>query len=336
VRDTRLVLVSAIAPVLWGTSYLATTQLLPAHRPLLAGALRALPAGLLLLAVVAGLARRRLLPRGVWWWRAAVLGLLNIGLFFALLFTAAYRLPGGIAAVVGAVGPFLVAGFAYPLLRERPARRTLLAGAIGLAGVSLLVLRAAVGLDPLGLAAAAGGVVTMSLGTVLGRRWGVPDGYDRRRTAVLALTGWQLTIGGLMLLPLTRLVEGPLPALSPTNLVGFAYLSLVGTAVAQFLWFQAVASLAPTRITALTLLSPLTAAALGWLVLAQSLSPGQLLGAAGVLAAVLLGATARPTPIRPTPIAAPAGPAHAGPLAGPLAADARLQPCPLLPQASTT
>jgi probable blue pigment (indigoidine) exporter len=65
--------------------------------------------------------------------------------------------------------------------------------------------------------------------------------------------------------------------------------------VAHFLWFQAVAALAPTRITVLTLLSPLTAAALGWLVLGQSLSPGQLLGAAAVLAAVLLGATARAT-----------------------------------------
>jgi hypothetical protein len=111
--------------------------------------------------------------------------MLNIGLCFALLFTAAYRLPGGIAAVLGAIDPFLVAGLAYPLLRERPARRTLVAGVVGLVGVAFLVLRATVGLDPLGLAAAAGAMASMSLGTVLGRRWGTPDGYDQRRTAVL-------------------------------------------------------------------------------------------------------------------------------------------------------
>jgi len=40
----------------------------------------------------------RRLPRGSWWWRAAVLGLLNFGAFFPLLFFAAYRLPGGVAA----------------------------------------------------------------------------------------------------------------------------------------------------------------------------------------------------------------------------------------------
>ena len=39
-----------------------------------------------------------------------MLAALNIGVFFPLLFVAAYRLPGGLAAVVGAGQPFVVAG----------------------------------------------------------------------------------------------------------------------------------------------------------------------------------------------------------------------------------
>ena len=93
--------------------YVVTTTPLPDGRPLLAGALRALPAGLLLLAVT------RRLPRGSWWWRSAVLGTLNIGAFFALLFVSAYRLPGGVAAVLGAAGPLLVLALASVLLRLR-------------------------------------------------------------------------------------------------------------------------------------------------------------------------------------------------------------------------
>ncbi|GAA3205233.1 EamA family transporter [Dactylosporangium siamense] len=286
---------TAVAPALWGTTYLVTTELLPDGRPLLAGTLRALPAGLLLIAVVATLAGRRALPTGAWWWRAAVLGFLNIGLFFALLFVAAYRLPGGIAAVLGALGPFVVAAIAFALLDQRPAVRVLLAGAAGLAGVALLVLRSDAALDPLGLAAAAAGMVSMSFGTVLGRRWGTPTGLPDRRTALLALTGWQLTVGGLLLAPVMLLVEGPPPALTWTNLGGFGYLSLVGTAGAYFLWFRGVTALAPARVTLLGLLSPVVAALLGWLVLDQSLSPGQLLGATAVLAAVVLG-TRTPTP----------------------------------------
>jgi probable blue pigment (indigoidine) exporter len=293
--DARLIASSAVAPALWGTTYLVTTELLPPHRPLLAGAIRALPAGLLLCAAVAGLAGRLALPRGVWWWRAAVLGTLNIGLFVALLFVAAYRLPGGVAAVLGAVAPFVVAALAFALLGVRPAGRALIAAVIGLAGVALLVLRSTVALDPVGLAAAAGGVLTMSLGTVLGRRWGPPDGYRRKSTALLALTGWQLTVGGLLLLPVALAVEGPPPALTAANLAGFGYLSIVGTALAYFLWFRGVTALAPTRVTLLGLLSPTVAAVLGWAVLGQALSPGQLVGAASVLGAVLLGASAQPT-----------------------------------------
>ena len=275
---------TAIAPVLWGTTYLVTTELLPADRPLLAGTLRALPAGLLLIAVA------RALPKGAWWWRAAVLGTLNIGLFFALLFVAAYRLPGGVAAVLGALGPFVVAGLAFGLLGQRPAGRVLLAGTAGLAGVALLVLRSHTALDPIGLAAAAGGMVSMSLGTVLGKRWGVPEGFAVRRTALLALTGWQLTFGGLLLAPVALLVEGPPPALGWANLAGFAYLSLAGTAGAYFLWFRGVTTMAPAQVTLFGLLSPVVAAAAGWAALGQSLSAGQLAGAALVLAAVVAGA----------------------------------------------
>ncbi len=93
-----------LAPVVWGTTYLTTTEFLPPDRPLTAAALRALPAGLVLVAMT----RQR--PHGAWWWRSLALGTLNIGAFFALLFVAAYRLPGGLAAALGAVQPLLVGG----------------------------------------------------------------------------------------------------------------------------------------------------------------------------------------------------------------------------------
>ena len=292
-RDVRLVGVTAIGPILWGTNYLVTSELLPPGVPLLAGAVRALPAGLLLLLVVACSDRASALPRGSWWWRAAVLGTLNIGLFFVFFFMAAYRLPGGVAAVVGAVGPFLVAGLAYPILRERPTARVLVAAVIGVTGVALLVLRSSIRLDPVGLAAAAAGVAVMSLATVLGRRWGVPPAPSPVR-AVLALTSWQLIAGGLLLAPVALAVDGVPAVLTPTNVAGFGYIAIVGTMAAQFLWFRGVSELAPARVTMLSLLSPVVATALGWIVLGQALSPGQALGGVAVLGAVMLGATTTP------------------------------------------
>ncbi|MFD8382450.1 EamA family transporter [Streptomyces sp. NPDC059679] len=274
-----IVLLTALAPAVWGTTYLVTTELLPPGRPLLAAVVRALPAGLLLVLLT------RRLPRGAWWWRALVLGALNIGVFFALLFVAAYRLPGGVAATVGALQPLLVAVLASGLLGERLSRRTALAGVAGVAGVSLLVLRADARLDALGVAAAAGGALVMATGVVLSKRWTSP-------APLLATTGWQLVAGGLLLLPVALLAEGPPPTtLTAGNLAGYGYLSLVGAALAYTLWFRGIRALSPTDVTFLGLLSPLVATVLGWLALGQRLTAWQALGGAVVLAAMVMAQT---------------------------------------------
>ncbi|MFC8450907.1 EamA family transporter [Kitasatospora sp. NPDC057223] len=277
-----IILTTALAPAVWGTTYIVTTELLPPGRPLLAAVVRALPAGLLLVLIT------RRLPRGSWWWRATVLGALNIGAFLALLFVAAYRLPGGVAATVGAVQPLLVAGLSAGLLGERLTLRTVLSGLAGVAGVSLLVLRAGARLDGLGVAAALGGAVVMAAGVVLSKRWAPP-------APLLATTGWQLVAGGLLLLPVALLVEGPPPAvLTPANLAGYGYLSLVGAALAYTLWFRGIRALSPTGVTFLGLLSPLVATTVGWVVLGQELTAAQVLGAAVVLGALVVAQGGRP------------------------------------------
>ena len=111
---------TALAPLIWGSTYFVTTQFLSGWPPLWVAALRSLPIGLLLL-----LWTRSPLPRA-WWGRTALLGLLSMGVFWALLFVAVYRLPGGVAATIGAINPLVVALVAVPLLGERLRSSTLL------------------------------------------------------------------------------------------------------------------------------------------------------------------------------------------------------------------
>lgn len=271
----RLALLTAIAPLLWGTTYIVTSEFLPPDRPLLVGALRALPAGLLLLAI------GRTLPRGIWWWRAAILGMLNFGIFFAMLFFAAYRLPGGIAATVGSVQPFLVALLAWPLLAERPNGAILSGAFAGMVGVGLIALNPAAQLDALGLGAALAGAVASASGQILSRRWQKPVG-------LVPFTAWQLVFGGLFLLGLALLIEGPPPALSTPNLLGFGYLSFISTGLGYLFWFRGVLRLPTVSTAILILLSPCTAVILGWVILGQTLTALQLVGIGVILGSIAL------------------------------------------------
>jgi probable blue pigment (indigoidine) exporter len=267
------ILVTALAPAAWGTTYLVTTELLPPGRPVLAAVLRVLPVGIVLTA-----ASRRL-PTGRWWWRSAVLGVLNIGAFQVLLFVAAHRLPGGVAATAGAVQPLVVAVLAARLLGEPLRRRTACAGLGGIVGVGLLVLTPQADLDPIGVAAAVAGTSVSAVGVVLTKRWGRPVG-------LLAATGWQLVAGGLAILPLSLVLEGPPPALDARGWAGVAWLAVVGTGIAYALWFRGLERLPVSQLSFLALISPLVATAIGWTVLDQSLSVGQLAGAALIAATV--------------------------------------------------
>ncbi|MGW4594999.1 EamA family transporter [Streptomyces sp. NPDC004457] len=275
---TAVIAVTALAPVSWGTTYAVTSEFLPPDRPLFTALARALPAGLLLLALT------RVLPRGAWWAKAAVLGALNIGAFFPLLFVAAYRLPGGMAAVVGSAGPLFVVGLSALLLGRRPAPRTLLTGLMAASGVSLVVLKGAGALDLVGVLAALASTAAMAAGTVLAKRWGRPDGVGP-----LALTGWQLTTGGLLIAPVALLAEGAPPALDARAAGGYLYLALVNTAVAYWLWFRGIGRLSATQAAFLGPLSPLTAAVVGWAALAQTLTPVQLTGMALAFGATVAG-----------------------------------------------
>jgi len=279
---------TALAPTIWGSTYLVTTELLPDGYPVTVAMLRALPAGLLLLLLV------RRLPSRDWWGRILVLGALNFSIFWALLFVAAYNLPGGVAATVGAIQPLIVIFLAHLFLGSPFRALSVVAATAGLGGVALLILTPEAALNPIGVAAGLGGALSMAAGTVLSRKWQPP-------VSLLTFTAWQLAAGGLLLLPLSLWVEPSLPVLTAKNMMGLAYLGLIGAAFTYFLWFRGVSLIEPSAVSTLGFLSPVTAVVLGWWVLGQDLTPWQIAGALTVLGSVWLSqiATRRPREILP-------------------------------------
>lgn len=307
----RTTLLTAIVPAVWGTTYIVTTELLPSGHPLFASLMRALPAGLIAIALT------RVLPSGAWWWKSAVLGMLNIGAFFPLLFIAAYHLPGGVAATLGAAQPLVVAILVVVVLHERFSTWRLVWGVVGIIGVALVVLRSTATLDPVGIIAGLLSAVSMGFGVTLTKKWGRAAGVP-----AMALAGWQLTAGGLFLLPITLMFEGVPANIDASALAGYAWLGLVGGLVAYTLWFSGIGRLPVASVAVLGLLSPLVAAALGALVLNENLGALQLVGFAVSLAAIAAG---QMTPAAKRPADSPARRSriHEPALAGTRGTDAR-------------
>jgi len=272
--------ITALAPLIWGSTYVVTTELLPAGYPITASALRALPAGLLLLLIV------RHLPKGEWWWKSALLGAFNFTIFQTALFVSAYRLPGGVAATVGAIQPLLVIVLARFFTGNPIRPLSIIGGVAGIAGVALLVLTPHAKLDIIGIIAGLIGAVSMAFGTVLSRHWQPP-------VSPLTVTAWQLTAGGVLLVPIALVFEPALPSLTLNNVIGFVWLGLVGGAFAYIIWFRGISRLESTAISPLGFLSPLMAVILGWILLDQQLSALQITGMAVVLASVWMSQMAQ-------------------------------------------
>ena len=170
-----------------------------------------------------------------------LLGALNFSVFWAMLFVAAYRLPGGVAATLGAIQPLLVIALARLLLGAPVRGLAVLAAAAG-------PRRGAAG------AHAQGGAGPGRRGRRPGQRGLDGAGHGAQSPLATARVGAdlhvrQLTAGGILLAPAALLAELALPAFSLLNVAGIAYLGLIGAALTHVLWFRGVARLEPAVVS---------------------------------------------------------------------------------------
>ncbi len=279
-KTLRWVLITAIAPIAWGSTYFVTRYFLPADIPLWGSVLRALPAGI----VLALISRR--MPTGAWWWRSIVLGFLNVGGFLFLIYIVGVRLPSSLGATLMSLSAAAMMLLAWLLLRQRPRLLAVVGAVAGIVGVVIMMGPSGGGIDYLGVGASILAMLSSSLGFVLSVRWG---GGVRP----LELAGWQLLAGGVMLVPFAFVIEGAPPVLTGQAVWAFAYLSLIATALAYAAWFTGLAKLSPGVVGIVGLLNPVTGVLLGVLLAGEAFGLLQGVGVALVLGGVIVGALTR-------------------------------------------
>ncbi|WP_063706809.1 DMT family transporter [Pseudoalteromonas gelatinilytica] len=190
------ILLAMIPAFLWGTTYAVTKYATPDWPPLLLGALRALPAGLLLLLL------KPSLPTRSQWLSLLTLGAVNIALFFAFIFIMAVNLPAAIAGVGMVSVPVVALLYAWLGKGQRPAKIQAFCAMALVVLAWLLFDPAHVALNVLGIAALLGALLTIVIGSTLVQSLSVHIHWW------VVLT-WQLIIGGTILL-LAAFIDGSL------------------------------------------------------------------------------------------------------------------------------
>jgi len=284
--------------LVWGSSYLLMHAAGEFGAVPLAG-LRASLAAALLLALLARSGQLPLLRRH---WRAlAVVGLTNSALPFVCFAYASTHIATGLSSVFGAAAPLFGAAIAAGWWGERlPALRWagLALGLLGVFGLAWTRSQGALLMDDPAQALA----IAACLAATLGYGFSVP--YTRRRLAgvppLAVAAGSQLAAGLALAVPAVVWWPSALPSAQAWG--SALLLALVGTAAAYIVFFRLIARVGSTRALTVTFLIPVSALALGALVLDERPDRALLIGCGVILLGTALanGLLARARPASAT------------------------------------
>jgi drug/metabolite transporter, DME family len=286
-----LVLLSALC---FGTT--GTAQALgPNASPAAVGAARILVGGFLLVLIA-----RRFAPRAAARWsaRAVVAGAAAVAAYQLTFFAAVHETGVAVGTVVALGSGPVFAGLLGRIVHHEPlTARWSAATALAVAGIILLVAAgSAAHVGPGGVVLAVGAGLCYAVYTV-GAKSLLADGH-----APEAVMARLFGIGALVLLPVLILNQ-PGDLVSAGGVALAIYLGAIPTALAYVLFARGLRHLPAGEVATLTLAEPLTAAALGAVVLGER--PGVL--ALGGVALVLAGlaALAAPRRVRSRPVLVP-------------------------------
>ena len=287
----------------WGTSMVVMKSLVPHTSGLFVGAARLIPAGFLLV-LWAALDGRKM-PSGAKAWGAiALFALIDGAMFQGFLTEGLKTTSAGLGSVIIDSQPLSVALLSAVFLGEQLGGKAVTGLLVGVLGLLLLEVPS----DALTGGGSLGGVW---IDTIEGRGAGLSEGdawmlLSAQSMAVgtvmvpwvcrfvdpVMATGWHMVLGGVPLAFLAaREADTLLPALaaiSPEDLLGLAYVTVLGGAAGYGIFFYNASKGNLTALSSLTFLTPVFAATAGYFALQETLSPVQLLGASVTLGAVFL------------------------------------------------
>ncbi|TAM73637.1 EamA family transporter [bacterium] len=289
-RAPALAALIALA-LIWGYNWVVVKVGVAYMSPFAFGALRSFLGALAIFAAMVALRRplRPQYPLTVFW-----LGLFQTAGFTGFSTWALVSGGAGQTAVLAYTMPFWTLLLAWPLLGERLGRVQYAAVAVALIGLALILdpahLGGNLGADLLALLSG----LSWAISAVIAKRL-----FARKRLDLLGVTAWQMLFGAIPLVAVALLVPGAPTQWTPALLIALAYSTILGSAVAWFLWLFVLRRL-PTHVAGMGSLSnPVVGVLAAWAQLGER--PGSIegLGMVAIVAGLVLVVLGeRPDPLR--------------------------------------
>ena len=286
------------AAAIWGGMYVVSRAVMAVVPPFILLEMRLIISSLALGAVVVAARSHRVrvadLPQ------LAFIGALSMTVSVGMQFLGTHLSSASAGGLITSASPAFIALFAAWLLRERMTRHKLLALALASGGVLLVAWPSSGSLQGptagLGNLLLIGAAISWALQTVLSKR-------ATRRYSALTVTWYALVAGTLSTLPLAawELARQPLPEIPAWAWWGIAYIGLISTSLAFYLWNLGFALLDAGTASLFFFAQPLVAGFLGWLLLGEHLGSGFLAG--GVLSAAGVAVASLAPPVADAAIA---------------------------------
>lgn len=297
--DIRAILMGVSFAVMWASAFTTTRMIVTEAPPLLALSLRFALSGAVGIAIGLALGQTwRNLSR--FQWRAViVLGLCQNALYLGLNWVAMQWIEAGLASIIAATMPLMVAAMGWIFMGER--LRPLGYGGLclGLVGVAIIMgARLQGGSDPIGIAMGFIAALALAIATLSVR--GASSGGN-----VMMIVGLQMLVGAATLALVAPFFETWDVAVSGRLAWAFIYTVLVPGLAATWIWFLLVQRIGAVRAATFHFLSPFFGVAIGALVLGEKLGFSDVIGVgiimAGILAVQLSKAPATMPPVRRPP-----------------------------------
>jgi drug/metabolite transporter (DMT)-like permease len=285
-RDWSLL---GVLSVLWGGSFFFNGVVLREVPPLTLVLLRVVLASIFLLPLLR--VYRIRFPKGISGWTPFIaIGLLNNVLPFSLIVVAQTYIPSGLASILNATTPLFTVVVMAAAGEEKLHARRIAGVIVGLIGVVILhgggFEGKGLGFDSgqgIGILLCLAGAFSYGLSALLARR-------VLSNSPPLGTATFQLLASTAMMIPVAGLVERPwqLPMPGATTWLAVIGLAALSTALAYIVFFQILRRSGATNVMLVTLLIPVTAILLGYLVLGEQISPREIFGALVIGSALLL------------------------------------------------